>query len=103
MNIFKGTNEPIVLEFENSIEAQKVSALLYSSYTEKVLKHWDIDDIEIDGLTVKLPLTEDETLDFASGSCTLEVKLLDDDKIVFFDTVEGKIINRKDDTVLIEV
>lgn len=103
MNIIKGTNEPIVLEFEMDIEAEKISALLYSTFCEKTLKHWDKEDMEIDGKTIKLPMREDETLDFQVGVCVLEMKLLDENNnIVFFDSVKGNVINKRDGTKLTE-
>lgn len=102
VEIIQGSNIPIVLEFENDMAtASKIEASLNNGDAE--LKHWSIDDVEIEDNLISLPLYESETMDFEGGTVRLEVKILDaDDIIIFYNEIKLKVVSRFDKTRLTE-
>lgn len=76
LEIYQGSNAPIVLTFDGPITGVAgLSASLHNMVSE--LKHWALNDVKVSGDSVILPLTEEETLLFESGSCELDFKTID--------------------------
>lgn len=108
MNIYQGSNSPIVLQFEEDIsQILDFSAVLVPKYglrTDKdigVIKKWSAEDIEIyDNNTIILGLTQEETLAFPSITCNLEVKLSTLFNVDIVATLLINIYRRSDTTIL---
>lgn len=104
ITINQGGNTPIILTFDADITAPKFEASLHHPSVDEI-KHWSKDDIEVEGVVVQLPLTEEETLNFPSGhGFILSVKLLDEDgDVIFYDDEPVEISFRSDKTPMTEV
>lgn len=102
--IVQGSNAPILLTFDNIMEnVTDFSAVLVSRRLgdeNKIIKQWTKDDIEIGGLDIILPLTQEETMEFPSGTHALEVKWVNEDNICFANVVNVNIEYRADKTKL---
>lgn len=93
--IIQGDNKPVVLEFDESLaNVEQFSAILYGSTT--VLKEWGLEDISISGNTMKLPLTQEETMKISSQTVALEIKMVANGDIEFFETITLKVKSRRD-------
>ena len=103
INIYQGGNSPIILEtpFElNSIET--IEAYMWIFGTE--LKHWSTDDIITgDNKFVILPMSENETIGFKSGTGKIEIKMLNNqDEIIQFEDITATVLGKSDKTRLTE-
>ena len=102
--IIQGSNSPIVISFDDDVSGvTEWSVALFGEdkrgMPSVLLKHWGTEDIEVDGSTAYAPLTEEETMEFAPGVASLEIKWLEADDIVFQSaTVRVRISGRKDKT-----
>ena len=82
----QGSNNPLVIEFDEEVVFFELSVSLWSNatgYKGKPLKIWTLDDITMDGNKAICPLTEEETASFppsgpSSGSTFVEIKGLDE-------------------------
>ena len=93
--IIQGDNKPIVLEFDESLSnVEQFSAILYGSAT--VLKKWDLEDISISDNTMELPITQEETMKISSQLVSLEIKMVANGDIEFFETITLKVKSRRD-------
>jgi len=74
--IIQGTNLPIILEWDDINDApfSDLSVSLRNEIGE--LKHWTLDDcvVEDDGLHIECPITQDESMNWEEGPCTIEAK-----------------------------
>lgn len=103
INIYQGGNSPIILEtpFDlNTIEKIEASLWIFGIK----LKHWSTDDIATeDNKFVILPINENETIGFKSGTGKLEIKMLNNqDEIILFDDITATILRKSDKTILTE-
>ena len=98
MTIIQGTNKPITFVFANDVSFTDIKVSL-NSYT-KELKHWNKNDLVIEGNIIQAPLTQEESLSFGQGKATLEVKWLDEDVTEFSNIIPVQIEERKDKTIL---
>ncbi len=93
--MIKGQNTPLTIVMSDNVDASKLHALLYGMTGELV--HWTEENAQIEGNTITLPITEEESLTFPPGRATLEVKLLDSEGIVqFLEVFQLEIENRHD-------
>ena len=93
--IIQGDNKPIVLEFDESLSnVEQFSAILYGSAT--VLKKWNLEDISISDNTMELPITQEETMKISSQLVSLEIKMVANGDIEFFETITLKVKSRRD-------
>lgn len=82
--IIQGQNNPIVVEFDETIETNEIHAKLTSQADGQQLKHWDDSEITIEAEHVILPLTQQETIGFPAGAAILEIKFMNEDGVVEF-------------------
>ena len=96
--IIQGDNKPIVLTFDESVvNIKEFSAILCNG--TNILKSWDYNTVIIDNDTISLPLTQEETMEFTPKYIELEVKLVSNEDIEFFNKVNFEVIPRCDKTV----
>lgn len=96
--LIRGDNKPIILEFDEAlINVDQVSAILYRD--DRIFKKWDESTAVIDGQTISLPLTQEETMAIQCERVQLEIKLLLGSDIEFFDIVPLYVRQRHDDTI----
>ena len=69
-------------------------AILYGSAT--VLKKWNLEDISISDNTMELPITQEETMKISSQLVSLEIKMVANGDIEFFETITLKVKSRRD-------
>lgn len=102
--IIQGSNAPILLTFESSMESiVDFSAALVSrqlSGEATILKQWGKEDISISDTDVALPLEQEETMEFPNHVCSLEIKWVDENDIHFADVVKILVQPRADKTKL---
>ena len=93
--IIQGSNTPITLTFEEDVDFPSLVMSLWKNNAE--LKRWNIEDMEISGDTINLPLDEDETCKFPEGKIVLQTKGLDKgENVVFWEDIELSVTSRKD-------
>ncbi len=93
--IIQGDNKPILIEFDESVEnVEQFSAML--SYESHEFKKWDENDVKIEGTTISLPLTQEESRGITSRYADLEIKLVANGDIEFFDVIRFEILSRRD-------
>lgn len=98
--IIQGSNSPIMLEFENDkSEITDFSAALFRGQSGGELKQWQMDDIEISGNLIFLPLTQEETMGLPAGQLILEIKWVDEKNVCFAKLVLMAVQKRNDKTV----
>lgn len=98
-----GTNVPIQVTFDSSVASfKKIVATLWQQ--NKQIKKWERDDMTVSGMTITLPLKEDETKKFKKGKAKLEIKGLNGtNQTVFWEEATIEIGDRRDkDIDLIE-
>lgn len=93
--IIQGTNRPIILSFQDSMEDIKdIEVCLYGS-ENAFLKHWDIEDISIEDKKVICPITQYESINFTPGKCHIEVKWMNEyGETCFAKTLNTTIVER---------
>lgn len=98
--IIQGSNNPITLTFDESVaDIPTLVATLWAGYGN-MLKRWDKTDMGIDGETVTLPLSEEETAALSGGAIMLDVKGVDSDgNIVFWDEAGIRVLPRRDHSI----
>lgn len=98
--IYQGQNDPLVLEIEGIEDAEVVSAVL--SQFGKALKTWSPEDLDFSVTTGKLSLNlkESETLTFKKGRAVLDVKTLDENRVIFMDPVHYEVVERFNKTAI---
>lgn len=98
--MIQGSNAPIILTFDEDASCfSDLSVLL--SHGGRKLKHWTMAELQIDGNVVTAPLTQEETMGFLEGECTIEVKWLDSEGgTQFAEVVRDTIVGRRDKTLL---
>lgn len=97
----QGSNNPLVIEFDEPITIPELSISLWcdGKGTEgQPLKVWSNDDITIeDENKAVCPLTEEETSAFPSGTLILEIKGLDENGYtVFWQQFTVQVVSRRD-------
>lgn len=100
--LIQGTNAPIIIEFEESVEdIVDVSIALIKD--DAVLKRWGKSDVRIEGTNIYCPMEQAETMDLPSGSATLEIKYTDaNGEVNFIEKTSVRIEKRIDNTILVE-
>ena len=98
--IIQGSNNPITLTFDESVaDIPTLVATLWAGYGN-MIKRWDKTDMGIDGETVTLPLSEEETAALSGGAIMLDVKGVDSDgNIVFWDEAGIRVLPRRDHSI----
>lgn len=85
--IVQGSNNPLVLTFDTSVDdIPSLSVTLWSATGRltRPLKAWTREDMMINGETVVCPLTEDDTKNLVSANLILEAKGLDQEGNTIF-------------------
>lgn len=96
--ILQGSNNPLVIEFDEDVTVPKLSVTLWNS--AKLLKAWDENTIDRDGNRIICALSEDETSAFPASNVTIEIKGLDDDGFtVFWEKFTINVEARKDKVI----
>ena len=96
--LIQGDNKPIILEFdENIANIEQISAVLYGE--KKEYKRWDEKSVVIENDKIQLPLSQEETIAIDSDYIKLEIKLVSNGTIEFFEIIQMCVRKRKDKTV----
>ena len=96
--LIQGDNKPIILEFdENIANIEQISAVLYGD--QKEYKRWDEKSAVMENDEIQLPLSQEETIAIDSDYVKLEIKLVSNGIIEFFEIIPIRIRKRKDETV----
>lgn len=80
--IKQGSEDPITLTFNQDMEGT-VAFIAVLTYLGKTIKEYSLEDVKIDGNSVELPLTQEETLKFPYGQIELEVTWRDAEGIKY--------------------
>ena len=83
MQIIQGSNDPIVLEVEDTL-ADYVSMSAVLNRGTRAYKKWSMEDMVIQGNTLILKLSESETIDIPEGVVTLDIKGKKKDGLISF-------------------
>ena len=95
--LIQGDNKPIILEVdENIVNIEQISAVLYGD--QKEYKRWDEKSAVMKNDEIQLPLSQ-ETIAIDSDYVKLEIKLVSNGIIEFFEIIPIRIRKRKDETV----
>lgn len=87
MHIIQGSNLPVIVEFDSNVSnLVDIHVAIFNTSSETV-KHWNKEDIVIDDNLAVCPLTQEETLSFVPGQCTLEVKWMEIDGYVYLSSI----------------
>lgn len=104
--ILQGSNKPIVIELDMDVsEAKDISICLRGSCGNKnhaMIQRWGLDDVQIIGNTITIPVTQRETLRYPEGEASILVKCTIDGKTEFFDEFPINIMRWCDNTILME-
>lgn len=101
--LITGTNVPITVTFDSSVATfQNIVATLWIQ--NKMVKKWESVNSEItisgDGLTITLPLNEDETREFKPGKAKLEIKGRNaTNQTVFWEEAQITVVSRNDKNI----
>ena len=96
--LIQGDNKPIILEFDvNIANIEQISAVLYGD--QKEYKRWDEKSAVMENDEIQLPLSQEETIAIDSDYVKLEIKLVSNGTIEFFEIISICIRKRKDKTV----
>lgn len=98
--IIQGSNNPITLTFDGDLA--DIPTLVATLWLGKgnMLKRWDKADMDIDGSTAILPLTEEETAAINGGYIALDVKGLDEyGSTIFWDEATLRVLCRRDSSI----
>lgn len=96
--LIQGDNKPIILEFdENIANIEQISAVLYGD--QKEYKRWDEKSAVMENDEIQLPLSQEETIAIDSDYVKLEIKLVSNGIIEFFEIIPIRIRKREDETV----
>ena len=99
MPLVQGSNVPLTIKFDSSVEnLSKLVVTLWSDIRANgPLKQWEKADMTISGDTVICPLTEDETKSFPKTILVVEIKALDGNgDTAFWQEVPIKVVPRRD-------
>jgi len=104
MAIIQGSNEPLVIQFDQNVSGfpQFVITLwkTKSTGTYDLMKQWNKADMTIDGDTVTLPLTEAETRALPVGWLQVEAKGLDNEgNTLFWAEMQIDVAFRRDKSI----
>ena len=95
--IIQGSNLPITVTFDQDItDIPLIVATLWAGQGS-MIKRWDMADMEIEGDTATLPISEEETSALPCGFIALDVKGLDEDRnTIFWDEASIRVLSRRD-------
>lgn len=98
--IIQGTNAPIIFTFSDPMD--EILDIEISLYNDRVeMKHWSINDVTIEGPTITAPLTQEESIKFPAGKCSLEIKWMDaEGRVNFANNISNTIVSRHDKTIM---
>lgn len=102
--IIQGSNNPLVIQFDTSVEDIPVLVVtLWNSDIScppKMIKRWDAEDMIIDNDTAICPLDEEDTCRLHQGQVVLEAKGLDTNRnTIFWDEYKLDIKARRDKVI----
>ena len=100
--IIQGTNIPIKIEFFDDLSdvAELLVTLWRRNGTE--LKRWTTEELFIEGDTVILPVTEEESAIWPEGYNTMEIKGLDENgSTIFWESEQVLIEGRRDKRIML--
>lgn len=98
--IITGSNAPIIFRMPEPIESIKGFSILLCKYDAE-LKSWTDDDLTFVDNMVIAPLSQDETMEFPLGACTIHLKWLAENGVVKFNkTIDSYIHKHPDKNIL---
>lgn len=100
--IVQGTNVPLAVTFDSDVS--EIPTLVATLWLKdgSMVKQWNKADMQIEGETAYLPLTEEETAAIAPGFIALEIKGLDDaGQTIFWEESMVKVVERRDRSIVL--
>lgn len=98
--IITGSNTPIIFRMPEPIDSIKGISIVLCKY-DIVLKSWTDEDLTFLDDMVIAPLSQNETMKFPLGSCSIHLKWLGENGVVKFNkTIDSYIYKHPDETVL---
>lgn len=99
--IIQGTNKPILIDFEQDMSWLKAIEIGLYSRDKQLLKKWDEHTVIINKNVIECPQTQQETVEYALGSCEILVKWLNLEGFTeFAEKIQDKVIPWTDKTIL---
>lgn len=104
--IIQGSNNPLVIQFDTDVDTLPALVVtLWSDnagYQTKMLKRWNIGDMEVTGDTAVCPISERETKSLPSGDLVIEAKGLDEfGNTIFWDQYKTDVKTRRDKIIML--
>lgn len=102
IEIYQGGNTPIIIEIEDDTMPifTDLSASLYIDRLGE-LKHWSMEEMEIDGNQIILSMEQEETIRYPQGIAILSLKGSDEgDNVILYDEVAVEIKYKFDKTIV---
>ena len=104
--IIQGSNNPLIIQFDTAVDTMPV--LVVTLWNEsigcqaKMIKKWEIDDMDVNGDTAICPITEQLTKALPNGKLIIEAKGLDENgNTIFWDQYETDVKTRRDKAIAI--
>jgi len=99
--IIQGSNNPLVIQFDTDVDTMPVLVVTLwsegSGCQAKLLKQWNVGDMDIIGDTAICPITERLTKSLPKGDLVIEAKGLDDQgNTIFWDQYKTDVLLRRD-------
>lgn len=102
--IIQGTNNPLVFTFSDTMDTIadiEISLYIETEKGSKELKHWTLQDIEIDENQIIAPIKQEESIKFPEGKCFIEVKWMNAfGRTEFAKVLSNTITKRVDKTIM---
>lgn len=99
--IIQGTDLPLYLEFDGNAEEFQAISVVLINHRGYIEKRWTKDDLIITGRRAAAELTEQETMGFLPGACTISMKWRDEEGVPHFaNDISQKIVAWPDRSTL---
>ena len=103
--IIQGSNNPLVIQFDTDVDNMPVLVVTLWSETgcpAKMIKRWDVSDMEIVGNVAICPISERLTKSLPKGDLVIEAKGLDGEgNTIFWDQYKTDVLVRRDRVIML--
>lgn len=101
--IIQSSNEPIVIDFGESLTAIKAMSIAMIDSNNKIIKRWSKDEIEFNGSLAICNQTQEETASYPIGTVKILIKFLNaQGKTEFIDKIYDVIVRWEDRKIMRE-
>lgn len=92
--MYRGTTPTLLLELETELSLDNLAELWATFRTSTVEVTKTLEDVAIEGKTIAVPLTQEETLKLYNGVCQVQVRFRTDDDLAYATTIADINIGR---------